>query len=247
MKTQLKQLLTLLDLTSLNDDDTAEKIHTFAQQAVTPYGNVAAVCIYPAFVTTARKALDALPGGSSIPVATVVNFPTGNEELPAILQQTRQALTDGAEEIDLVLPYTALLDGDTEIPIATVQAVAEMTHNLNGRLKVIIESGALKNNDNITNAAEIAIAGGADFIKTSTGKIPVGATQDAARVILATLAEEQASDRVGIKLSGGIRTTDDALAYLALIRAQFGEDWIRPARVRFGASSLLADIIKHLQ
>lgn len=176
-----------------------------------------------------------------------MNFPTGNEELPAILQQTRQALTDGAEEIDLVLPYTALLDGDTEIPIATVQAVAEMTHNLNGRLKVIIESGALKNNDNITNAAEIAIAGGADFIKTSTGKIPVGATQDAARVILATLAEEQASDRVGIKLSGGIRTTDDALAYLALIRAQFGEDWIRPARVRFGASSLLADIIKHLQ
>lgn len=227
-------IIRLIDLTSLNDDDTAERIAMLCTQASTPQGDVAAVCVYPRFVA---QVADTLLG---IPVATVVNFPEATDSLQTVLKATEHALQDGADEIDLVLPYHNL---DAPETLEMVKAVKETCLSSNRLLKVIIESGYFTDQAEVAKAASIAIDAGADFVKTSTGKIPVGATPEAVETICRTIAEKGVSDSVGIKISGGVRSPEEARAYLDIIVRHFGAQWIHPSRVRIGASSLLSALL----
>lgn len=232
-----EKIISLIDLTTLNDTDTDDVVRQLCQAAQTPRGNVAAVCVYPQFVATAKQTL---PENGTIALATVVNFPTGNEALNQVSKQTQQAIADGANEIDLVLPYANLQAGNENEVADFVNAIANICHAHHAKLKVILETGAL-NADEIRLAAKIAIEAGADFLKTSTGKIAVGATPEAAAILL---DEIRASGKVvGIKLSGGVREVAAAQGYVAQAAAVFGDDWITAQNIRIGASSLLNSLL----
>lgn len=235
-------LIALLDLTSLNDDDSDARIIDLCQRALTPVGPVAAVCVYPRFVALARRTLDAL-GGQTVAVATVTNFPAGNAALDEVLEQTRQALADGADEIDVVYPYRALLAGDADRGFALVRACKALCAD-RALLKVILETGELADPALIRQASLDAIEAGADFIKTSTGKVAVNATAEAARIMLECIASSGVN--VGLKPAGGLKTLDDARVYLELAEAINGGQWISPRHLRFGASSLLGDLLNRL-
>lgn len=227
-----RRVLSLLDLTNLQDDCTVDDVVELCRRAQGPHGHVAAVCVWPRFVVTARRSLQ----GSGILVATVVNFPRGGTDVEDVLVLTERCLTDGADEIDCVLPYRSFRDGDeittTDVLTSVHRVVEDRAH-----LKVILETGELVSQDLVTRAARLAISCGADFIKTSTGKTPVSATPDAVRWMLEVIAS---TDRqVGIKPSGGIRTLADASVYLDLADAIMGPSWATPATFRFGASGLL--------
>lgn len=237
-----QQALRLMDLTSLNDTDTDDVINALCQQANTPAGHPAAVCVYPAFIATARKAL-AAAGVPDVRVATVTNFPDGSTDIDRAVRETRDAVALGAHEVDVVFPYRALLAGDSDIGHELV-AQCKAACGDAVLLKVIIESGELGSPSAIREASDIAIAAGADFIKTSTGKVAVNATLEAAEIML-TAIRDSGRD-VGFKAAGGIRTTDDANAYLQLAERLMGADWITPAHFRFGASSLLGNLLNTL-
>lgn len=241
----VKKLIPLIDLTSLNATDDDESITSFVNSAVTPFGRVAAVCIYPPFVRLAREQLDS-HDGKNIAVATVVNFPEGRQTREEVLKTTGKALDDGASEIDLVLPYHALLDDDLETPAKMVNAVSALCVPHQAKLKVIIESGALERPEYIRQASVISIDNGADFIKTSTGKIKIGATPDAVATILDTILAYGVQERVGLKISGGVRQIEDLPPYLDLIAHKMGEHWMVPQHLRIGASALLKNIIDEL-
>jgi deoxyribose-phosphate aldolase len=228
-----RRALALMDLTDLSDDCTPEAVDELCARAVGPSGTVAAVCVWPRFVAQARQQLVS----TGVQVATVVNFPAGRDEVIETLRLTEGALADGADEIDLVLPYHAVQIGDLEKAETMVRSVAELAHAQGGRLKVILETGALGDPGTIKVAAQLAVAGGADFIKTSTGKIPVSATPEAVAVMLTVIAD--AGRTVGLKPSGGIRTLDDAQIHLALADEAMGPHWATPQTFRFGASGLL--------
>jgi deoxyribose-phosphate aldolase len=222
--------LGLLDLTDLSDDGTAADIEDLCMKAVE--ANVAAVCIWPRFVPQAgRLLLD-----SAIRIATVVNFPAGGADIAATVDETVGALADGADEIDVVLPYRALIDGDLEVAGRLVAAVSELIERPRRLLKVILETGELPDQETVALAARIAIQSGADFVKTSTGKTRVSATPEAARTMLDVI--RATSHRVGLKPSGGIRDLAAASTYLQLAREAMGPSWISPATFRFGASGL---------
>lgn len=230
-----QHLISLLDLTSLNDSDTDETIIALCQKAITPLGNVAAVCVYPQFVRLAREQLSQ---HREVAVATVVNFPTGAELQEAVLAQTQQAIDDGANEIDLVLPYGELKRGNRQYVFDLTEQVAKLCHQANAKLKVILETGALTAEE-MRLAAEIAIDAGADFLKTSTGKIAVGATPEAATILLEAIQARGKADTVGIKLSGGVREVTAAQGYAQQAKDAFGADWVNADKVRIGASALL--------
>jgi len=236
-----RRIVGLLDLTSLNDDDSDERIVALCERALTPVGPTAAVCVHVPFVALARRTLDKL-GGAQVKVATVVNFPSGANEPSAVLAEVRAALAAGADEIDLVFPQRALRDGDTVTGPALVRAVKELCAK-KALLKVILETGELKDGGLIRRASELAIGAGADFIKTSTGKVPVNATPEAAQIMLEVIAE--AGGRVGFKPAGGMKTLAEAAVYLQLAEHILGADWVSPAHLRFGASSLLSDLLAH--
>lgn len=231
------QILSLLDLTSLNEDDTPAVIDALCGNATQSIGKVAAVCVYPQFVAQSRARL---PENGGINVATVVNFPTGNDPLADVLAQTQQALADGANEIDLVFPYKALQQGNAAAGEEMCSQIATLVHQHSGSLKVILETGALSPAE-IAQAAQIAIAAGADFLKTSTGKIAHGASLEASAILLDQIA--QAKQPVGLKISGGVRDIATAQAYIAQAAAKMGEDWVQPENFRIGASSLLKELI----
>ncbi len=233
----------LMDLTSLNDDDHDARIIALCHQARTPVGTTAAVCIYPRFVGLARLTL-AAQGTPEVKVATVVNFPHGDDDLATVLAETRAALADGADEIDLVIPWRALMAGDE----APARALVRGCKALCGArvLKVIIESGELQEPALIRAASLLAIEEGADFIKTSTGKVAVNATPAACHTMLAAIAECDAQDRVGFKAAGGVKSAREAAEYLAMAAALFGEEWLVAERFRFGASSLLGQLLATL-
>ena len=224
------ELISLIDLTRLNDDDSPTAINTFCQQAMTPQGPVAAVCVYPQFIAAAQTAL----GDTQIPIATVANFPAGDDNLTETLQSIDHSLKAGADEIDVVLPYKRLQQGDVEYVTEFLTACRE--HTQGHLLKVIIESGALTATQ-ITQAASLVAAAGADFVKTSTGKIATGATLKAVDTILKTLSTF--NDAPGIKISGGVRTPEQAHAYIKLISDYMGAEWINAQHLRIGASQLL--------
>ena len=226
-----RRALRLLDLTDLSDAPTDGSTQALCAKAVTPHGPVAAVCLWPQFVSRARQLLE----GSTVRIATVANFPGGDEDVERVIDGVQEALNDGADEIDVVLPHRAFLAGDMAAARTMIAGVRDVVDG--GRtLKVILETGVLADPGLIEAASRLAVAEGADFIKTSTGKTPVSATLPAAEIMLGVIRE--ARRPVGLKPSGGIRTLDDAAAYLALADRIMGPDWAKPATFRFGASGL---------
>jgi deoxyribose-phosphate aldolase len=232
-----RRAIALMDLTDLSDDCTREKIDALVARALALPTPVAALCIWPAFVAQARAAL----GASPIRLATVVNFPDGGEDVVAVCGPTRAALANGANEIDLVLPWRALRDGREAIAREMVRAVANCLTG-GALLKVIVESGALESDELIARAGRLAIEEGAHFIKTSTGKTRVSATPAAARIMLGVIRDT--GGRVGFKASGGLRTLGQARDYLTLADDILGAGWASPDHFRFGASSLLDPLLE---
>ena len=232
--------LSLLDLTNLKDDCTPAQIETLCARAQSPYGNTAAICIWPRFVAQARGILGT---DHAVKIATVVNFPAGDMEVADVAAEAREAIADGADEIDLVIPYGAFLAGNEQAVTDMVAAVkAECTGPV--ILKTILETGELKDAALIQRASELAIDAGSDFIKTSTGKVTVNATLEAADIMLRAI---RASGRkVGFKPAGGIGSVADAALYLSLAETIMAPDWAMPSTFRFGASSLLDDILSVL-
>lgn len=234
--TSARLALSCLDLTSLNAQDTEADIARLCARAQGPFGPVAAVCVWPHLAAFARAQLPA-----DIAVAAVANFPDGSADVQRAVRDTATIVQSGAQEVDVVLPYQALMAGDIHAVVYVLDAVRKACPDL--RLKVILETGALKTEALITHAARLSLDAGADFLKTSTGKTPVSATPAAARSMLATIAADPyAAQRVGFKPSGGIRTVADATVYMALCREWLGPQALQPARFRIGASSVLDDI-----
>ena len=229
--------LHLMDLTALNDGDTDDSIRALAIAADTPVGTPAALCVYRQFVRTAKEALAGR--GLTVPVATVTNFPKGDPAPEAAAAETARAVREGADEVDVVFPYRALMAGDEEVGRRLVeQCRAAIGSKL---LKVIIESGELKDPALIKRASEISIAAGAHFIKTSTGKVAVNATPAAAEIMLQAIRNSK--QPVGFKAAGGVRTAQEAAAYLGIADRIMGAGWARPATFRLGASSLLGNLL----
>ncbi|MDD2918747.1 deoxyribose-phosphate aldolase [Rhodoferax sp.] len=228
--------LACLDLTSLGDADTEADIASLCQRAQSPFGPVAAVCVWPRLATFARAHLPA-----SIAVAAVANFPHGNADSDAALRDVEGIVEAGAQEVDLVLPYRSLMAGDERTAAELLVAVRKACPGL--LLKVILETGELKTPALMERACQLSLDGGADFLKTSTGKTPVSATLEAARIVLGAIAASPAArNRVGFKAAGGIRTVAEAAAYLAMTQELLGAHALTPHRFRIGASSLLNDI-----
>ncbi len=233
-----RRALVCLDLTDLSEGSDADAVSRLCERAQTPQGSVAAVCIWPQFVPLARAAL----ANTGIRVATVVNFPGGDQPFDDVKEDTRDALSEGADEIDLVVPWRDLVAGDAAIVSALVREIKEVCGD--APLKAILETGEIADLALIALAAEAAIDGGADFLKTSTGKTPVSATPEAARVVLETISRRGGT--AGFKASGGVKTTADAAVYLDLADRILGPGWAGPRHFRFGASALLDDLLATL-
>ncbi|GAA4875830.1 deoxyribose-phosphate aldolase [Ferrimonas pelagia] len=233
--------LTLMDLTTLNDDDTDQKVIDLCHKAKSPAGNTAAICIYPRFIPIARKTLREI-GAEQVQIATVTNFPHGNDDIEIAVAETKAAVAYGADEVDVVFPYRAFMAGNEQIGFDLVKACKEACGEV--LLKVIIETGELKEEALIRKASEICIDAGADFIKTSTGKVPVNATLESARIMMEVIAAKDT--KVGFKPAGGVRNAEQASEYLALAASILGNDWVSPRTFRFGASSLLASLLATL-
>lgn len=225
-----RRALPLLDLTDLSDTCTGSAVAALCRDAKA--GGVAAVCVWPQFVADCARELASSP----VRIATVVNFPAGGEDVDRVVDDTCEAIADGAHEIDLVLPYRAFLRGDEGIARDMVAAVRDVCAKT--VLKVILETGMLGEPERIAAAGRLALDAGADFVKTSTGKSPVSATPEAARTLLEVLKGH--ARPAGLKVSGGLRTIEDAATYLALADEIMGPGWAAPATFRLGASSLFA-------
>ncbi|MCF2859329.1 deoxyribose-phosphate aldolase [Pseudoalteromonas sp. SMS1] len=235
---EARRVLGLMDLTSLNDHDNEESIMAMLDEIDAALGLPAAVCVYPQFVALCKASL-VERGFNHVKVATVTNFPSGKEPLEKVLAQTRQAIADGADEIDLVMPYNQVMAGDPDTPWQYVRSSKDVCGQ-HAKLKVIIESGMLGSDELIAQASDIAILAGADFIKTSTGKVTVNATLAATQVMLSRIKIN--NKPVGFKAAGGVKTVSEALPYLEYAAQLMGSDWINADNFRFGASSLLTDV-----
>lgn len=242
-----------LDLTDLGDDSAPADIDDLCRKVIMADEKPAAVCIHPRFVEQVDQHLHDLP----VNIATVINFPDGRDDPDDIHHQTRDMINAGANEIDIVLNYHAFPDGDMDLAIEQLRA-CRMACGQSNIMKVILETGILEAPDIIRQASEFAIKQGADFLKTSTGKVSTGASLAAGAVMLDVIRQyadnpdsihERSHDRdhpAGIKFSGGIKTADQAAQYIALTRAIAGPGWCNPARLRFGASSLYKTLVDGL-
>ena len=228
-----RRLLPLLDLTCLDEEAMPPTIAALCARADGPHGRVAAVCVYPEHVESARSRLP-----QAIAVATVVNFPDGGEDPDRVAREIRRVRAVGADEIDAVLPWRALRRGDEATVMAVLRTAREASRG--ALLKVILESGELGGSEHIARAAELALDAGADFLKTSTGKAGIGATLPAARAMLAAIRARGAG--AGFKAAGGIRTLAQAAPYLDLVERELGPEAVTPGRFRIGASALLDQI-----
>ncbi|UYA58961.1 deoxyribose-phosphate aldolase [Pectobacterium colocasium] len=245
LTTAAQRALALMDLTTLNEDDTDEKVTVLCRQANSPAGKTAAICIYPRFIPLAKKILRE-QGTPDIRIATVTNFPHGNDDVEIAVAETKAAIAYGADEVDVVFPYRALMAGNAHIGFELVKACKTVCQDAHVLLKVIIETGELKQDALIRQASEIAIDAGADFIKTSTGKVPVNATPESAAIMLKTIRDKGVGDHVGFKAAGGVRNAEDAAIYLQLADDIMGAEWATAQHFRFGASSLLASLLTTL-
>lgn len=240
----------MVDLTTLEGKDTPGKVRALCAKAVHPkpgdpsIPSVAAVCIYPALVAEAKDALR----GSSVKVASVATgFPSGQTFAALKVEETKMAVAAGADEVDMVIDRGAFLRGDYRAVFDEIVAVKEACGS--AHLKVILETGELGTYDNVRRASILAMAAGADFIKTSTGKISPAATLPVTLVMLEAIRDfERATGRaVGMKPAGGIRTAKEAIAYLVVLYETLGPRWMTPERFRFGASSLLNDLLMQIE
>jgi deoxyribose-phosphate aldolase len=241
--------MSMLDLTTLDARDTEGKVIQLCNKALHPHDalegipHVAAVCVYPNMVRIARKALH----GSRVKVAAVATaFPGGMTSLAIKLRETRWAVSEGADEIDMVMSRGRFLSGDRAYVFDEIAAVREACGR--AHLKVILETGELSTLDQVRQASELAIAAGADFIKTSTGKIQPAATLPVTLVMLEAIRDhyEQTGVKIGMKPAGGIATAKQALQYLVMVRETLGNGWLHADYFRFGASSLANDILMQL-
>jgi len=247
-KNSLLKLLGVLDLTTLEGSDTEAKVIALCRKAAFSkltgnYPDSAAVCVYPSLVKVAVRELK----GTGIHVASVAGaFPSGQSGLHIKLEEVKYAIGEGADEIDTVISRGKLIEGADNEVYDELCAIREMCGNTH--LKVILETGELPTVALIRKASELAILSGADFIKTSTGKISVGATPVAFLVMLDTIHEylEKTGKSIGIKPAGGIRTPEQALVYVQLLTKMLGEQWFQKNYFRIGASSLADDILKVL-
>lgn len=236
LHTSARLVLACLDLTSLNETDTEADIAKLCARAQGAWGPVAAVCVWSRLAAFARNQLPA-----HIAVAAVANFPEGLADVQRAVRDTNTIVQSGAQEVDVVLPYRTLMAGDERAVAQVLEAVRKACPGL--LLKVILESGELKDSALIARASRLSLDAGADFLKTSTGKTATSATPEAARTMLATItADPKATVRVGFKPSGGIRTVADAAVYVAMFSAALGSQALTPKRFRIGASSVLNDI-----
>ena len=243
LKKAAQKAIELMDLTTINDDDTDQKVIDLCHKAVTPAGNTAAICIYPRFIPIARKTLNDL-GAEDIQIATVTNFPHGNDDIAIAVLETRAAVAYGADEVDVVFPYRSLMEGNETLGFELVKACKEECGD-DVLLKVIIESGVLADPALIRKASELSIDAGADFIKTSTGKVTVNATLEAAEIMMTVISEK--NKNVGFKPAGGVRDAAQAAEFLAVAERLLGADWATPRTFRFGASSLLNSLLHTLE
>ncbi|MCG7585801.1 deoxyribose-phosphate aldolase [Photobacterium sp. OFAV2-7] len=243
LKAAALRALKLMDLTTLNDDDTDAKVIELCKNAKTPVGNTAAICIYPRFIPVAKKQLRE-QGTPEVRIATVTNFPHGNDDIEIAVAETKAAVAYGADEVDVVFPYRALMAGNEEVGFELVKQCKEACGDI--LLKVIIETGELKTEELIKKASELSIKAGADFIKTSTGKVPVNATPEYAEIMLNVIKEMGVAKTVGFKPAGGVRTAEDAQQYLDMADRIHGAEWADSMHYRFGASSLLANLLHTL-
>ncbi|HEY7016222.1 MAG TPA: deoxyribose-phosphate aldolase [Streptosporangiaceae bacterium] len=247
----LDMAVRMVDLTTLEGADTPGKVRAMCAKALHPdpadpaVPPVAAVCIYPDLVGVARAALSGSTGaGSTVAVASVATaFPSGRASLAVKLADVRDATAAGADEVDMVIDRGAFLAGRYGQVYEEVRQVREACGP--AHLKVILETAELATLDNVSRASWLAMLAGADFIKTSTGKVSPAATPPVALVMLAAARDyAQATGRqVGVKVAGGVRTAKDAIRYLVLVRETAGPEWLTPALFRIGASSLLNDLL----
>jgi deoxyribose-phosphate aldolase len=236
--------LSCLDLTDLGESCSAADVDALCERAqglAAGLPPVAAVCVWPQWAAQARQRL---PEG--IAVAAVVNFPGGDQPLESVLRQIGQIRDAGAQEVDAVLPYRRLTEGPAGVAAchALLRDVRRASQGL--RLKVILESGELPDGATLAQACAIALAEGADFLKTSTGKTPRGASLSAAAVMLDAIAADPRSAQLGFKPSGGLRTLADVRPYLELVARTLGPQALQPGRFRIGASGLWNDIARSL-
>ena len=240
----------MMDLTTLEGKDTPGKVRALAGKARRPdptdpsIPSVAALCVYPNMIPTAVEALR----GSSVKVASVATyFPSGAAPLEVKLHDVRSAIEMGADEIDMVIDRGAFLAGDYETVYDEIVAVKEVCGE--AHLKVILETGELETYDNARRASVLAMAAGADFIKTSTGKVNPASTLPGSLVMMEAIRDfyGQTGRAVGMKSAGGIRTAKEAISYLVVLYETLGPDWMTPDRFRFGASSLLNDVLMQIR
>ncbi|WP_340108823.1 deoxyribose-phosphate aldolase [Pikeienuella sp. HZG-20] len=231
-----RRALLSVDLTNLEETCDEAAATALARRAITDFGAVSAVCVWPRFVALAHGLL----AHQGVKVATVVNFPGGDEDSGEVADLTGRAVEDGASEIDVVIPYVDFLEGNEEAVIAEIKRVRRAA-GPGVRVKAILETGALETNERIGKAAGLAIKGGADFLQSSTGAIAADATLRATRMMLEAILAAEAP--VGLKPAGGIRTAREAANYLALADEVMGADWATPATFRIGASEELLDAL----
>ncbi len=245
----LKMILNMIDLTTLDGKDTENKVKKMCYKAANLYSvfenipTVAAICIYPSMVKVAKKELL----NTSVKVASVsTGFPSGQSLLSVKLFETQLAIDDGADEIDMVISRGKFLEGEYNYVFDEIAKIKELCKNRT--LKVILETGELGSLDNVHKASEIAIYAGADFIKTSTGKIQPGATMSVTLVMLQAIKNyyNNTGVKVGIKPSGGISNSKLALDYLIMIKEVLGDAWLTNSLTRFGASSLTNDVLEKI-
>jgi deoxyribose-phosphate aldolase len=246
----LRLAISMMDLTTLEGKDTRGKVWALCQKAIRPdpgdpdVPHVAAVCVYPAMITFVKQALE----GSGIHIASVATgFPSGQTYTSVKVDETRRAVADGADEIDMVIDRGAFLSGDYQKVFDEIAAVKEASGP--AHLKVILETGELANYDQVRKASMIAMFAGADFIKTSTGKVTTNATLPVTLVMLEAIRDfhHATGVKVGMKPAGGISNAKLALAYLVLLYETMGSSWMTPELFRFGASSLLNDVLMQLK
>ena len=247
--------ISMVDLTTLEGSDTPGKVRALANKAMRPDPTdascppAAAVCVYPDMVKIAKETL----GNSGLKVASVATaFPSGRASMEVKLADVRDAVAAGADEIDMVIDRGAFLTGNYSRVFDEIVLTKEACDRPDGgraHLKVIFETGELQTYDNIRKASWLAMMAGADFIKTSTGKIQPAATLPVTLVMLEAVRDfrEQEGRQVGVKPAGGIRTSKDAIKYLVMVNETVGEDWLSPDWFRFGASSLLNDLLQQRQ
>ena len=248
----LKLALNMIDLTTLEGKDTEGKVTQMCYKAMHPHlalpdlPSTAAVCVYPTMVKVAKEALK----GSKVKVASVSTaFPSGNSTMQIKLLDTKLALDNGADEIDMVISRGEFLKGNYNFVFDEIATIKDLTHKYNARLKVIFETGEISTLDNVRRASDIAIYAGADFIKTSTGKIGVAATMPVTLVMLDAIKDYyfKTGVQVGMKPAGGISTAKSALQYLVMLHETLGNAWLDNKWFRFGASSLANDLILQLE